>query len=65
MIWVDFTVEQAGKNFRVAGDWFGEVMGYDKDGNVTDKKGKLYSPGDVFVVNKNGWLVKQEKKEKK
>ena len=27
MIWMDYTVEQAGDNFTVKGDWPGEVMG--------------------------------------
>ena len=36
MIWVDYTVEQAGKNFRVSGDWPGEVMGKQKDGSDKD-----------------------------
>ena len=62
MMWVDYTIEQAGKNFRVAGDWPGEVMGKQKDGS--DKDYYLYKPGDVFVVNENGWLVKQEKEKK-
>ena len=63
MIWVDFTVEQAGKNFRVAGDLPGEVMGKQKDGS--DKDYYLYKPGDVFVVNEHGWLIKVEKKKEK
>lgn len=62
MMWVDYTIEQAGKNFRIAGDWFGEVMGITKEGKQNDHY--LYKPGDVFVVNQNGWLVKQEKEKK-
>ena len=53
MMWVDYTIEQAGKNFRIAGDWFGEVMGITKEGKQNDH---LISPGDVFVVNPK-WLV--------
>ena len=30
MIWVDYTVEQAGKNFRVPGDWDLEKSGKTK-----------------------------------
>jgi hypothetical protein len=56
MIWMDFTVEQAGDNFTVKGDWPGEVMGKQKDG--TDKGYALYKPGDIFVVNEQGWLMK-------
>jgi len=56
MIWMDFTVEQAGDNFTVKGDWPGEVMGKQKDG--TDKGHALYKPGDKFIVNEAGWLIK-------
>ena len=56
MMWVDYTVNQAGPNFKVEGDWPGEVMGVCKDGTL--KENYLYKPGDVFVVNENGWLVK-------
>ena len=55
MIWMDFVVEQAGDNFRVKGDWPGEVMGKQKDG--TDKGYALYKPGDVFIVNEVLGLV--------
>ena len=56
MIWMDFTVEQAGDNFTVKGDWPGEVMGKQKDG--TNKGYALYKPGDKFIVNEAGWLIK-------
>ena len=58
MIWLDYTVEQAGNNFTVKGDWPGEVMGLCKDGSR--KENYLYKPGDVFVVNENGWLMKTD-----
>jgi hypothetical protein len=58
MMWLDYTVEQAGDNFRVKGDWPGEVMGKQKDG--TDKGYALYRPGDVFIVNEHGWLMKTD-----
>lgn len=58
MIWMDYIVEQAGDNFRVKGDWSGEVMGKQKDG--TDKGYALYKPGDVFIVNEAGWLMKSD-----
>tara|TARA_B110000503_G_C6887177_1_gene305192 strand:- start:336 stop:572 length:237 start_codon:yes stop_codon:yes gene_type:complete len=57
MMWVDYNIFQAGENFRVEGDWPGEVMGL-KD-NGTPKESCLYKPGDVFVVNESGWLIKQ------
>lgn len=49
MIWMDYNIEQAGPHFRVKGDWDTEVM----------DKG-LYKPGDVFIVNKDGWLYKTD-----
>tara|TARA_Y100000389_G_scaffold118808_1_gene115982 strand:+ start:219 stop:431 length:213 start_codon:yes stop_codon:yes gene_type:complete len=55
MMWLDYTIDQAGKNFRVKGDWEGEVMGKQKDGSLKDYH--LYKPHDVFVVNEDGWLV--------
>mgnify|MGYP000698515469 CR=1 FL=1 len=61
MIWIDYIVESAGGNgqaFRVKGDWPGEVMGLKKDG--TPKDHWLYKPGDVFIVNEAGWLVKTD-----
>ena len=62
MMWVDYTISSipGGKGFKIIGDWDGEVMGKQKDGS--DKDYYLYKPGDVFVVNENGWLIKQEKK---
>lgn len=55
---MDYLVEQAGNNFRVKGDWDGEVMGKQKDG--TDKGYALYKPGDRFIVSEDGWLMKVE-----
>lgn len=58
MIWVDYVIEQKGDHFRVKGDWDGEVMGKQRDGSSKDNW--LYKPGDVFVVNETGWLVKTD-----
>jgi len=58
MMWVDYNIDQVGNNFRVVGDWPGEVMGEMKDG--TKKEIVLYRPGDVFIVNEGGWLVKSD-----
>mgnify|MGYP001603367944 FL=1 len=58
MMWVDYNIDQAGQNFKVSGDWPGEVMGVAKDG--TQKDNYLYKPGDVFVVNESGWLMKSD-----
>jgi hypothetical protein len=60
MIWMDYTIESAGNGhaFRVKGDWDGEVMGKAKDG--TPKDHWLYKPGDVFIVNEQGWLIKSD-----
>ena len=65
MMWVDYTINSipGGKGFKIVGDWDGEVMGKQKDGS--DKGYYLYKPGDVFVVNEHGWLIKQEKKKEK
>ena len=46
MMWVDYTIDQVGENFKVCGDTETEVMDQG-----------LYKEGDVFVV-KNGWLQK-------
>jgi len=56
MIWIDYTIEQAGPNFKIKGDWEGEVMGVAQDGS--EKENHLYKPGDRFIVNEHGWLVK-------
>jgi hypothetical protein len=58
MMWVDYSISQAGNNFKVLGEFEGEVMGIKQDG--TKKDYWLYKPGDVFVVNENGWLVKTD-----
>lgn len=61
MIWLDYTVESAGLHgqaFRVTGEWEGEVMGKEQDGSPKDHW--LYKPGDVFVVDKDGWLRKTD-----
>ncbi len=58
MMWVDYTIDQAGENFTIRGDWPGEIMGLQKDGKY--KGNHLYKPGDVFVVNKAGWLIKTD-----
>ena len=53
---MEYNINQAGENFRVEGNWEGEVMGVKQDG--TEKDYWLYRPGDVFRVNERGWLVK-------
>ena len=61
MIWLDYNVESfADGSFTVKGDWPGEVMGWDKDGNPGQKSHPLYQPGDVFVVQENGILRKTD-----
>tara|TARA_B100000927_G_C16378991_1_gene434654 strand:+ start:418 stop:639 length:222 start_codon:yes stop_codon:yes gene_type:complete len=57
-MWLDYTINQAGPHFKIQGDWEGEVMGLAQDG--TKKDNYLYRPGDVFVVNEAGWLVKTD-----
>ena len=61
MIWMDYIIESAGGNgqaFRIKGDWEGEVMGEARDGSPKDNW--LYKPGDVFIVNEHGWLIKTD-----
>ncbi len=59
-MWLDYNIDSipGGKGFKVSGDWPGEVMGVQKDGTLKDNW--LYKPGDVFVVNENGWLIKTD-----
>ena len=57
-MWVDYSINQAGENFTVKGDYPGEVMGVARDGSPRDHW--LYKPGDVFIVNEHGWLVKTD-----
>jgi hypothetical protein len=59
MMWLDYTIDQGPHGFTVRGDWPGEVMGLDREGNKGSKSTPLYQPGDVFIVNEQGWLVKQ------
>lgn len=56
MLWLEYNINQVGANFKVEGEWEGEVMGVQKDGTAKDHH--LYKPGDTFVVNENGWLMK-------
>lgn len=60
MMWMDYNITQAGENWSVQGDWPGEVMGLDKQGNPGFKERPLYKPGDVFIVNNSGWLIKTD-----
>ena len=58
-MWVDYNIESFPEgSFTVLGEWPGELMGLDKDGNP--KQSCLYKPGDVFVVTNNGVLRKLE-----
>lgn len=56
MFWMDYNINQSGHNFKVEGEWEGEVMGVKRDG--TEKDYWLYKPGDIFRVDETGWLVK-------
>lgn len=58
MFWLDYTVHSGYEKFRVEGDWPGEVMGRNKDGTWGGKSQPLYSPGDIYEVNEDGWLIK-------
>ena len=60
MFWLDYTIHSGLNKFRVEGDWPGEVMGFDRDGNPDAgiKSQPLYQPGDIYKVNEDGWLIK-------
>jgi hypothetical protein len=58
MLWLEYAIEQAGSNWRVKGDWPGEIMGTHQDG--TQRDSYLYKPGDKFEVSEEGWLMKVE-----
>lgn len=61
MRWIEYNIESSPDgSFTVTGDWPGEVMGLDRNGNSANKSQPLYQPGDVFIVDKAGWLIKQE-----
>jgi len=61
MIWLDYTVHSyANGDFTVEGEWPGEVMGLDREGNPGNKSHPLYRPGDVFIVDKDGVLRKSD-----
>ena len=61
MMWVDYSIDQAGEHFTIKGDWPGEVMGWTKSGEKSGGKDNiLYKPGDVFIVNEHGWLIKTD-----
>ena len=59
-MWVDYTIASLpdGKGFSVKGDWPGEVMGWTEDGTDKQKENFLYRPGDRFIVNESGWLMR-------
>jgi len=57
MLWIDYNIESfPDGSFAVKGEWEGEVMGKDVNGNA--KSTCLYKPGDVFIVNEHGILRK-------
>lgn len=49
MIWLDYSINQAGADFKITGDTETELI----------DKG-LFKPGDVFVVDENGWCRKKD-----
>ena len=53
MFWTGYNIIQAGKNFKIDGDWKNEAW-LNEDG--TEKQQPLYKPGDRYVVDENGWL---------
>ena len=51
MIWMDYNINSlpGGRGFKVEGDTPTEVM-----------DAGLYKPGDVYIVNQDGWLIKTD-----
>ena len=58
MFWIDYSIEQGLNRWRVSGDYPGEVMGFERDG--TPKDHYLYKPGEVYIVDEDGWLRKTD-----
>lgn len=60
MMWVDYTIQGLGngQGFTILGDWPGEVMGVARDGSPNDHW--IYKPGDVFIVDEDGWFRKTD-----
>lgn len=52
MIWMDYVIHQSGDNFKITGDTETELL----------DKG-LFKPGDVFIVDENGWCIKKDEVE--
>jgi hypothetical protein len=55
MRWIDYAIDQAGTAWRVEGSWPGEPW---QNAQGIPKQQPLYKPGDRFVVNESGWLVR-------
>lgn len=52
MFWLDYAIHQVGTSWRPQGD----APPY---GSITEPMEKgLYNVGDIFMVDKDGWLVK-------
>jgi len=49
MLWFDYTIESGVNKFRVKGDTDTEVI-----------DAGLYKPGDVYIVDEEGWLHKTD-----
>lgn len=64
MFWMDYAIHslgEKGRGFRIEGDWPGEVMGMPDPKEPTKQKDHwLYKPGDVFIVDDEGWLRKSD-----
>jgi hypothetical protein len=58
MQWLDYTIDQFGKNFIIKGDWPGEVMDKNKNGEWEEDASCLFKPGDRFIVSDKGMLVR-------
>lgn len=55
MRWIDYHIDQVGTAWRVEGSWPGEPW---QNAQGTPKQKPLYKPGDRFIVNESGWLIR-------
>ena len=58
MFWLDYTVHSGYEKSRGDDDFSRDVIACNKDGTGGGKSQPLYSPGDIYEVNEDGWLIK-------
>ena len=55
MRWIGYDLDQIGTAWRVDGEWPGEAW---QDRAGVEKQQPLYKPGDRFIVDRQGWLIR-------